>query len=1072
MSDQGEKTCPLCAEEMDMTDQQLRPCKCGYQVCVWCWHHIMEMAEKDETEGRCPACRSPYNKEKIVGTAANCEKMVSSEKKLTSRKGKSKTADSRKQLSSVRVVQRNLVYIVGLPLSLADEDLLQRKEYFAQYGKVLKVSMSRTAAGAIQQFTNNTCSVYITYSKEEEAVRCIQAVHGFNLDGRPLRACFGTTKYCHAWLRSVPCTNPDCLYLHEIGSQEDSFTKDEVISAYTRSRVQQITGAITSMQRRSGSVLPPAADDYCNNSSVSAGKPFSKTATNNSATNARGSPPNSSPGRSAGLPAGALWGTRALNNQLPPASAPGSNGLPPASAPSSNGLPPASAPSSNGLPPASAPSSNGLPPASAPSSNGLPPASAPSSNGLPPASAPSSSGPLKQKAEICSPLTCSTVVANNSQVLSLPAEAGKKAIHSKESGISQEKRKIDMLEPVKQSVGADDATYSSEKPDIAIRPASSFMNSQFDITPSLKDTDIHLITSSSATNTFDLPLMSNVPSLPKDPYDATDVEENVCSDFSSFSIDKQQKSHATYEKSRELSPSQTNGKSVISADDVIISRQTSDMRLETQDQGIQDTTPEMEDDLLSFNAQRHRDPEVILEKSHSSSPSISLQSSGHLKGYSSQFANGVGPIRANMQTFEQRVDSVLQPSSIGELPNGYPENPFSCAGKYLGSTDDTYYLSNESKRMHLNRFEGETATADHSTNADRGENNIISNILSMDFDPWNESLASQNLVKLLGETDNQQGSRVSNSRKVQSSNQSRFSFAREEEPMNASTDSRPSLSYIDRSYSHRPLDQDFQNSRSYQLDGFGTRNGFSLFNNQESNGFTNNYSHLSSNKQSVSRSQMTAPPGFSAPNRAPPPGFAYEKMEHNFASLSGTHMLDTTSLLRNEYPSIGNVNNGDIEFMDPAILAVGKGRVQNGLNGSSLDMSPSFPPQPSGFENEARLQFLMQRSLSLHQNQRYTDNRDNFFNDAYGISSRVVEQTLANNLSPFSQLNLPQGRNSVMSNGQWDGWNGGVPSGNDMGMAELLRNERLGYNKLFNGYEEPKFRMSNSGELYNRTFGI
>lgn len=31
-----------------------------------------------------------------------------------------------------------------------------------------------------------------------------------------------------------PCGNPDCLYLHEIGSQEDSFTKDEIVSAYTR----------------------------------------------------------------------------------------------------------------------------------------------------------------------------------------------------------------------------------------------------------------------------------------------------------------------------------------------------------------------------------------------------------------------------------------------------------------------------------------------------------------------------------------------------------------------------------------------------------------------------------------------------------------------------------------------------------------------------------------------------------------------------------------------------------------------------------------------------------------------
>ena len=28
---------------------------------------------------------------------------------------------------------------------------------------------------------------YITYSKEEEAIRCIQNVHGFILDGRPLK---------------------------------------------------------------------------------------------------------------------------------------------------------------------------------------------------------------------------------------------------------------------------------------------------------------------------------------------------------------------------------------------------------------------------------------------------------------------------------------------------------------------------------------------------------------------------------------------------------------------------------------------------------------------------------------------------------------------------------------------------------------------------------------------------------------------------------------------------------------------------------------------------------------------
>lgn len=45
------------------------------QICVWCWHHIMDMAEKDESEGRCPACRTAYDKDRIVGMAASCERL-------------------------------------------------------------------------------------------------------------------------------------------------------------------------------------------------------------------------------------------------------------------------------------------------------------------------------------------------------------------------------------------------------------------------------------------------------------------------------------------------------------------------------------------------------------------------------------------------------------------------------------------------------------------------------------------------------------------------------------------------------------------------------------------------------------------------------------------------------------------------------------------------------------------------------------------------------------------------------------------------------------------------------------
>lgn len=42
------------------------------------------------------------------------------------------------------------------------------------------------------------------------------------------RASFGTTKYCNQFLRGQSCTNRDCLYLHELGQEDASFTKEEM----------------------------------------------------------------------------------------------------------------------------------------------------------------------------------------------------------------------------------------------------------------------------------------------------------------------------------------------------------------------------------------------------------------------------------------------------------------------------------------------------------------------------------------------------------------------------------------------------------------------------------------------------------------------------------------------------------------------------------------------------------------------------------------------------------------------------------------------------------------------------
>ncbi|ONM41910.1 RNA binding (RRM/RBD/RNP motifs) family protein, partial [Zea mays] len=107
----------------------------------------------------------------------------------------------------------------------------------------------------------------------------------------------------------MTCGNPDCLYLHDVGSQEDSFTKDEIISAYTRTRVPQMASGVS--QRRTGTVLPPPGDDFSYSAVVSAKHTF-KNGTLNTTSQPRLSPPNSSSGRST-LPSAASWGQRDLN---------------------------------------------------------------------------------------------------------------------------------------------------------------------------------------------------------------------------------------------------------------------------------------------------------------------------------------------------------------------------------------------------------------------------------------------------------------------------------------------------------------------------------------------------------------------------------------------------------------------------------------------------------------------------------------------------------------------------------------------------------------------------------------
>ncbi|KAL5228718.1 hypothetical protein ABZP36_016983 [Zizania latifolia] len=269
MNTQSKEKCPLCTEEMDLTDKQLKPCKCGYEICLYCWHQIMEMDQKEECGGRCPACRAIYNKDRIMGTGignqilnelcaakSNLQKEQTKSQKQKPVKVQSRVAEESLDLYSVRVIQRKLVYIVGIPSEFASDKVLRQKNFLGQYGKIENIIIDNI--GANQQIPDSG-RVYVTFSREDEAIQCIEAVNGFLLDGRPLKATFGVTRYCRVWLSKKVCQKPICSYVHQKAPSEDICTKDDV--AGFCARLLHLMGMDTKgLQQRAGNTLPPPGD--------------------------------------------------------------------------------------------------------------------------------------------------------------------------------------------------------------------------------------------------------------------------------------------------------------------------------------------------------------------------------------------------------------------------------------------------------------------------------------------------------------------------------------------------------------------------------------------------------------------------------------------------------------------------------------------------------------------------------------------------------------------------------------------------------------------------------------------
>ena len=168
------------------------------------------------------------------------------------------------ELKKLRIIKQNLIHVHGLPRALANTELLKSKEYFGQYGKIKNIVLSSKMN---QDSNKEVYSVYITYKNKIEASCAILCVDSLLINGKIIRAFFGTTKYCSYFLENRICqSSKKCAYLHQLVSNKDiiidmntKFSYNEHLNMSKKIIAQSILEIknILKKGKKSKGVLPP-----------------------------------------------------------------------------------------------------------------------------------------------------------------------------------------------------------------------------------------------------------------------------------------------------------------------------------------------------------------------------------------------------------------------------------------------------------------------------------------------------------------------------------------------------------------------------------------------------------------------------------------------------------------------------------------------------------------------------------------------------------------------------------------------------------------------------------------------
>lgn len=100
-----------------------------------------------------------------------------------------------KTFEQVRVLVKNIIYVVGLPPNVCHRDILSRPDYFGQFGKITNLVINKEKDPDNPTSSALIHSCHVTFNDDSEAALALLACSKGRLSNFGLKVTFGTKKY-------------------------------------------------------------------------------------------------------------------------------------------------------------------------------------------------------------------------------------------------------------------------------------------------------------------------------------------------------------------------------------------------------------------------------------------------------------------------------------------------------------------------------------------------------------------------------------------------------------------------------------------------------------------------------------------------------------------------------------------------------------------------------------------------------------------------------------------------------------------------------------------------------------